>query len=243
MKALSVMSLVLSFIAAVLAGGVYVRVRSRVPATSGSPNIEDLSARIARLEASIQKPGPRLERPPQNPDEPHYHPQPGPGSADLADLQRRVAALEGRPGTGRIEPRPQPRPNPEMVEVLKKRLTDPNLSVRQRATTLGSLRSQGANKADDIVDAGLALLGQAQEPNMRALILRNLQGAENPRLLPTVLGLLKLDADEDVRDEAARLLGEYVAQAEVKAALEAAATGDASDKVKRRAQAALNASR
>ena len=244
MKALSVISLVLSFIAAVLAGGVYARVRSRAPSTPGSSHqVEDLSARIARLEAAMPKPGPRIVPPPQNPDDPHHHPQHVPGSADLADLQRRVAALEGRPGTGRIEPRIAPKPNPEMVEVLKKRLLDPNLSVRQRAATLGSLRSQGGHKTDDIVDAGLGLIGQAQDPGTRALILRNLRGAENLRVVPTALGLLKLDADEDVRDEAARILGEYVAQPEAKSALETAAAGDASDKVKRSAQAALNSSR
>jgi HEAT repeat protein len=145
--------------------------------------------------------------------------------------------MAGRPT---IEGRPSPTPNPQMVEIHKKRLQDTNLTIRQRATALGVLRTQHANKADDIVDLGLGLLGQAQEPGVRALILRNLQGAENPRVLPTVLGLLKLDADEDVRDEAARLVGEYVSRPEAKAALEAAVAGDVSDKVKRRAQTALN---
>ena len=129
----------------------------------------------------------------------------------------------------------------KVVEMQKKRLMDPNQPERSRAAALGMLRSQGANKADDIVEAGLALLAGATEPNIRALILRNLRGAENTRVIPSLLGLLKSDPDEDVRDEAARTSGEYVAQAEVRTALEQAASQDASEKVKRTASAVLAA--
>jgi len=111
--------------------------------------------------------------------------------------------------------------------------------LETRAQALGMLRSQNSNKTDDVVEAGLGLLAAATEPNIKALILRGLRGAENVRVFPPVLALLKGDPDEDVRDEAARTLGEYLAQAEVKAALELAASQDASAKVKRTASAAL----
>jgi len=247
-KAISFIALGLSLAGGLVAAGAYYRVRSAPPATAGgSAEIDSLKARLAQLERDVkqdrERPG-NVEGAPPKGDDGHDHASSSPGSGELADLKRRVEALERQsvPGRGGMAERPPNiRPNPAMVEMQKKRLLDPAQPERSRASALGMLRTQGANKADDVVDAGLALLAGAKDSNIRALIIRNLRGAENTRLVAPLIDVLKSDANEDVRDEAARTVGEYAAQPDAKAALEQAASSDASEKVKRQAAAALAA--
>ena len=247
MKAVSFIALGLSLAGGLVAAGAYYRVRSAPPATSGaSSEIESLKARVAQLEHEYKQDRDRLARlegaPPQRDN--RDHPPGPPGPNELADLKRRVDNLERQQGFGRGAPSerpPNPRPNPAIVEIQKKRLLDPAQPERSRVQALGLLKMQGANKSDDVVDAGLALLATCKEANLRALTLRNLRGAENTRVVAPLIEVLKSDSDEDVRDDAARTVGEYAAQPEVKAALEQAASSDASAKVKRTAAAALDA--
>ncbi len=248
MKAVASIAIALSLAGSLLAGAAYWRVRSAKPGTAGdSAAVESLQARVAQLEADLARSRAQIAQlegnRPSGDSSDHAHPASGPPSNELEMLRKRIESLErqmagGRPG--QVDMR-NARPNPQLVEAQKKRLTDASLPEKARATSLMQLRMQGAHKTDDIVDAALALLGQAVEPNTRALIVRNLQGANNPRMVPALLGVLKADADEDVRDETAKTLGDYLDKPEVKTALEAAATGDASEKVRRRAQATLAA--
>lgn len=240
MKAVSFLAISLAFVASIFAAGAYFRVRATHPpgAAGSGGEVDALRARVSKLEAEVARSREEGRQPAGEAGHDHSPPA---GSGDLADLKKRVEALERRanpprPGPGEVN---RISPNPAIVEMQKKRLMDPAQPERARASALGMLRSQGANKADDVVEAGLALLEGATEPNIRALILRNLRGAENARVIPSLLGLLKSDPDEDVRDEAARTVGEYKAQAEVRTALEQAASQDASAKVKRTASAAL----
>ena len=250
MKAIPWLALVMALGGSLVAAGAYMRVRSatHAPPGTGSAEIESLRARVTVLEGELRlarDQASRLEREPKagvesNPEHAHS----GPPQGDLGDLKRRVEQLERQMAAGRggpVVPSRNGPPNPALVEREKKQLMDTSLPERIRATSLSRLRSMGGNKTDEIVDAGLALLGQSHETNIRTLVIRGLQGAENQKLVPPMLALLKGDADEDVRDEAARVLGDYLDKPEAKAALEEASTGDASDKVKRRAAAMLAA--
>lgn len=244
MKAVSFIALALSLAGALVAYGAYARVRTHAPGTpNSSSEIEALKARIARLESDV----PSGDR---KPTANHAHGTTGdathaPPSDEVAALRKRVDALERQITAGRMtqgDPGRTARPNPAIVETMKKRLTDPTQQLRARAQAIGALRMQGAHKTDDVIDAALSLLPHAAtDATLRALILRNLQGAENAKLVSPLIEILKADGDEDVRDEAAKVLGEYVSRPEVKTALEQAAANDQSEKVKRRAQAALAA--
>lgn len=240
MKVVSFLAISLAFVSAIFAAGAYFRVRATHPpgAAGSSGDLDALRARVSKLEGELARS--KEQGAPSIGDASHDHGSP-PGTGDLADLKRRIDLIERRMGPPRQGPGEGNRatPNPALVEMQKKRLMDATQPERTRAAALGMLRSQGANKADDIVEAGLGLLAAATEPNIKALILRGLRGAENTRVVSPVLALLKGDPDEDVRDEAARTVGEYKAQAEVKSALEVAASQDASAKVKRTASAAL----
>jgi HEAT repeat protein len=164
----------------------------------------------------------------------------------VAELKRRIDLLEQRQAPGRFEVPPAGRPvrgNPAVVDAYKKRLLDPSQAERSRAQALLSLRLQGANKTDDVVDSGLALLAQSKDPAIRTLVLRGLQGAENPRVVSPAITLLGSDPDENTRHEAAGILSGFVGQPEVKVALESAASNDASDRVRNRALSALGQSK
>jgi hypothetical protein len=235
-KAASFIALALSLAASLVAAGAYFRVRSQpaAAAPAGNPGLE---ARVAGLEARL-----RDSQPVSKPDPGHSH-----GEDDLDALRRDVEALKKQVGSGRF-PGPDTgrvvRPNPAMIDDLKKRLLNPSQPLRARAQTIGALRSQQAHKTDDVIDAAMALFSEAAaDQTTRALIIRNLRGAENPRLADSLIQILTSDPDEDVRDEAARLLGaDYLAsKPEARPALEQAAANDASPKVKRTAQAALAA--
>lgn len=236
MKAVSFIALALSLASALVAGGAYYRIRSQRPAPAGGAD-PALESRIARLEASLRDPKlPKVED--RAPDTGHAH-----GPDELDALRRRVENLEKQVGSGRYSPDGgrSVKTSQAAVDELKKRMANSSLPLRARAQALGALRGQQANKTDDVADAALALFAEASsDPATRALILRNLRTADNARLVDPLIQILKNDADEDVRDEAARLLGDYLsAKPEVKAALEQAAANDASAKVKRSAQAAL----
>lgn len=247
MKAVSFIALGLSLAGGLVAAGAYYRVRTAPPGSAGgSSEIESLKARLSQLERDVKRDRAGGARPDVSPPakDDHDHTASSHDSNDLADLKRRIEALERQAGPGRglsSERPPNIRPNPAIVEMQKKRLLDPAQPERSRAQALGMLRMQSANKTDDVVDAGLSLLAGSKDSNLRALIIRNLRGAENTRLVTPLLDVLKTDADEDVRDEAVRTVGEYAAQPEAKAALELAASSDASEKVKRTATAALAA--
>jgi HEAT repeat protein len=247
LKAVSFIALGLSLVSGLVAAGAYYRVRTAPPAaTGGSSEIESLKARLTQLERDFRQDRERrarLEGTPAPKDD-HDHTAGSSGSNELADLKKRIETLERQLAPGRSgspDRPPNVRPNPAIVEMQKKRLLDPAQPERSRASALGILRMQGSNKTDDVVDAGLSLLAGSKESNLRALVIRHLRGAENTRLVTPLIDVLKSDADEDVRDEAARTVGEYAAQPEVKAALEQAASSDASEKVKRQASAALAA--
>jgi hypothetical protein len=242
-KAVPFIALAVALVGSLFAAGAYYRVR-----TAGPAEVDTLKARVAQLQKDLSQANDRmarLERFPQH--VPASNPDPAAPAAqtgDLAELRKRIENLERRQGParpggsgdmGRVVP------NPAMVESQKKRLTDASQTERSRAQALTMLRSQGANRADDVVDAGLALLAQSTEANIRGLIIRGLRGAENPRVLQPLIALLRSDPDEDVRDEAARTVGEYLPMQEARTALEQAAAEDASEKVKRQATAALNA--
>ena len=237
MKVIAWVALVASLIGSMLAMSAYWRVRSVAPST-GSPDVDDLKARVARLErelASAPRQAGESDPPPVSSESP---------PADVAELRKRIESLEQRQTAGRFTP-PESgrmnRPNPELAEIYKKRLFDTSQKDQLRAQSLYALRTQGAHKADDVVDAGLALLAQSKEPPARTLVLRALQGADNPRIVQPVLTILATDSNDTMRYEAAGTLGDYVEQPAVKAALEAAAANDASERVRRRAQAALTA--
>lgn len=232
MKVVAWVALAVSLAGSMLAMSAYWRVRS-APAAPPADDIEALKARIAGLEsARAAAPAP--------PSEPGSPPAPG---GELAELRRRIELLEQRQGPGQFQPPESGRPvrgNPAQIDMQKKRLLDAAQPERNRVQALGVLRSQRANKTDDVVDAGLALLAQSKEPAMRSMILRGLQGAENARVVAPVLSILGADPDERARQEAAGVLGEYVDQPGVKAALEQAAATDASERVRTRADSALN---
>ncbi|HEY3227088.1 MAG TPA: HEAT repeat domain-containing protein [Planctomycetota bacterium] len=231
-------ALALSLVGALVAAGAYYRVRSAAPAPGDPAAIEALKGRIAHLEGEIA----RLEKgkgapfPPPPPGSPHSN------DPELAELRKRVEALERRPPSGTPGFTDQARTgrgNAAAIEAQKKRLMDTTQTDQVRVSALGSLRLYGGHKTDDVVDAALAFLGTAQEARIRAVIFRNLRGAENAKLPPALIRSLASDPDEDVRTEAAQTLAEYLAQAEVKAALQQAAANDPSDKVRRRAETAL----
>ena len=249
MRAVSWIALGLSLAGSLVAAGAYWRVRSAKPPAAGEPAaVESLQARLTQLELDLARSREQiaqLERERAAGDASgRSHATSGPPTGEYAELKKRIEILERQVAS--IRPMPvdmgrNARPNPALIDAQKKRLNDASLPEFARASALNMLRMQGATKADDVVDSALALLAQAQEPRTRALIVRNLIGAENPRMVPALLGVLKSDADEDARDEAAKTLGDYVGQAEVKTSLEQSANQDASEKVRRRAQASLAA--
>ncbi len=248
MKAAAWIALGLSLAGSLLAAAAYWRVRSAAPPPAGGGGeVASLKARLGQLEADLAKSRERiarLEKEPKPDNEAGHSHSGGSPASETAELRRRLEALERQVAANRANPGPRglgSNPNPALVETMKKRLTDTSQSERARASAIGMLRMQGAHKADDVVDPSLALLAGSTDHTIRALIIRNLQGSGNAKLVPPLLSVLKSDADEDVRDEAARTLGEFVSQAEVKTALEQAASGDASEKVRRRAQAMLGA--
>lgn len=223
-----------------MAAGAYYRVRS-APTVPGDPAaVDSLKVRISHLEAEIA----RLNQGRGAPLPPAPSGTPQSNDQELADLRRRVEALERRPpmssGTPGFTDQARPsRANQVAIESQKKRLMDTTISDQQRAAALGTLRLYGAHKTDDVVDAALALLASAQEARIRAVILRNLRGADNAKVPPVLIRSLSSDPDEDVRTDAAQTLGEYLGQAEVKSALQQAAVNDPSDKVRHRAETAL----
>ncbi|HTF57153.1 MAG TPA: HEAT repeat domain-containing protein [Planctomycetota bacterium] len=233
-------ALALSLVGGLVAAGAYYRVRS-APALPGDPAAVDaLKVRIAHLEAEIS----RLNQGKGPPLPPAPSGSPLSSDQELADLRKRVEALERRPPLGSGTPgfTDQSRPsrgNQVAIESQKKRLMDTTITDQQRAAALGTLRLYAAHKADDVVDAALALLASAQEARIRAVILRNLRGSDNAKVPPVLIRSLSSDPDEDVRTEAAQTLGEYLGQAEVKSALQQAAANDPSDKVRHRAETAL----
>jgi len=247
MKAAVWIAVGLSLAGSLVAAGAYWRVRSSHPAAAGDPAaIESLKARVAHLEAELARSNQanaRLERGGKTGGETGPAlPASGHASGDTADLKKRIEVLERQMAAGRPVPGQLGRgmqPNAAALEGQKKRLLDPNLTELDRARALGMMRLQGGHKADEVVDAALGILAQSKDARTRALIIRNLHGSGNSRLVTPLLGVLASDADEDVRDEAAETLDDFVAQPEVKAALEQAASGDASEKVRRRAQASL----
>ncbi|HZN61508.1 MAG TPA: HEAT repeat domain-containing protein [Planctomycetota bacterium] len=250
MKAVSWIAMGLALVGSLIAAGAYWRVRSAAPPSppAASGDAEPLKVRIARLEGELKDARDRVARLERDPKAGagmgQEHVESGPASGEIADLKRRIELLERQALAGRSAPGPQGRTipaNPAMVEKEKKQLADASLPERTRATSLSRLRMYGAHKTDDVVESALALVNQSQETNIRTLVLRNLQGAENPKLAAPLVALLKGDANEDVRDEAARVLGDYLEQPDVKAALEQAAAQDSSEKVKRRAQSVLTA--
>jgi hypothetical protein len=231
-KAVSWVALVISLIGSMLAMSAYWRVRS-LPSASPDDEVEDLKARIAQLERghAAAPPAPADSGSPAETS-----------SGDLSQLKRRIEALEQRQSPARFQPPDAGRPtrgNQTLIDAQKKRLFDSSQTEISRAQALNTLRMQGAHKTDDVVDAGLALLAQSKEPATRIRIIRSLQGADNARVVSPMLTLLGADPDENARQEAAGTLGDYVQQPEVKAALELAASNDASERVRRRAQAAL----
>lgn len=247
MKAAVWIAVGLSLAGSLVAAGAYWRVRSTSPQAAGNPAaIESLKARVAHLEAELARSNQavaRLEREEKTAGETgHAHAPSSHATGDTANLVKRIEVLErqmaaSRPIPGQLGRGAQP--NAAVLEGQKKRLLDPNLTELDRARALGMMRLQGGHKADEVVDAALGLLAQSKEARTRALIIRNLHGSGNPKLVAPLLGVLASDADEDVRDEAAETLDDFVAQPEVKAALEQAASSDASEKVRRRAQASL----
>jgi hypothetical protein len=210
--------------------------------TGPSGELEALKSRVAKLEGQAGRPSGGEGR-----DHPVIQQLPaGQPQNELTDLRRRIEILERqgpagrpRPVEGSPSPTVRPKSSPEMIEAQKKRFLDTNQPVRSRLAAMNVLRMQGAHKSDDIVDSALTMLGTTPETNLRASIIRNLQGAENPRVIPILIQALKGDPAEEIREESAKTLGDYVAQPEVKAALEQASTGDASERVKNRAKAAL----
>lgn len=246
MKAVAWIALGLSLAGSLLAGAAYWRVRSSAtPPAGGAGDVASLKARVGRLEADLAQSREKLARlerdskPVVEPEHPHSGGSP---TSETAELRRRIEALERSVAASRtaMGPRgPGSTPNPALVEAMKKRLTDTSQPERSRASAIGMLRMQAAHKTDDVVDPALSLLAGSTDRVIRALIIRNLQGSGNAKLVAPLLSILKTDSDEDVRDDAARTLGDFVSQAEVKTALEQAAGGDASEKVRRRAQGIL----
>ncbi|HKS16508.1 MAG TPA: HEAT repeat domain-containing protein [Planctomycetota bacterium] len=238
--AASWIALALALVSGLVAAGAYYRVRNAAPEGPFDPAaVDTLKRRVAHLEAEVARlSGDKgASMPPAPPGTPH------PQDSEVADLRRRIEILERRPPTTpqgfQDSTRNSPRGNPAAVEAQKKRFFDATRTDFDRAGALSSLRMFGGNKTDDVVDGAIALLGQAQEARTRALILRGLKGAENAKLVPVLVRTLAADADEDVRVEAADTLGDYKTQSEAKAALEQAVAGDASSKVRTRAERAL----
>jgi len=231
-------ALALSLVGGLVAAGAYYRVRSAAPGSGDPAAIEALKTRISHLEAQLA----RLDRG-QGPSFPPAPPgTPQSAEAELADLRKRVESLERRPPSGSPGFTDQGRAgrgNQQAIDVQKKRLMDTTKSDQERAAALGTLRLYAGHKTDDVVDAALALLASAKEARIRAVILRNLRGADNAKLPPVLIRILSSDPDEDVRTDAAQTLSDYVGQAEVKTALQQAAANDPSDKVRKRAETAL----
>jgi len=127
--------------------------------------------------------------------------------------------------------------------LLNEQLTDDErLAVLEsEAYTTGSGRDIGLDAAiDGSVTAALTgLIQRIDAVNGRRTLLGRLGALDAPSLAPVVVERLAYDADEIVRSTAAAVLGRYVEEPGVRAALERAAASDSSGGVRQAAARAL----
>lgn len=173
----------------------------------------------------------------------------------LGDLPARIGELEARvqriaagdwQGELKAKAGGSRSETPSSVEIptLQAMVLDPSRSAQDRAAALEKLRqARGGSRSREIAMTMLQLAETSPDPEVRASILRNLKGAVPVDLKQGVIRRLLGDDDRRVREEAAELLGEHSAEAEVREALQRAATTDSSDKVRQEATKALNGGR
>ena len=122
--------------------------------------------------------------------------------------------------------------------------TDPRQTERDRIRALAGLRGAGEGaRGGAVADAAIQIVQSSTDAKVRADVWRHMHGAKEPVLVPYLIQSLQYDTDESVRDEAAETLDDYRDRPEVVAALRAASTNDASEKVRRRAERSLGGGR
>ncbi|MFO1054496.1 MAG: HEAT repeat domain-containing protein [Planctomycetota bacterium] len=128
------------------------------------------------------------------------------------------------------------------VESARRLILDPAATETQKLESWTALRHAGENLwTDAIVDEMVRIgLGSTDE-SIRADVWRQADGrSHSPRIVPGLLRALAQDSSENAREEAAETLAEYRSDPSVVAALQFAAEGDASEKVRRQARASLD---
>ncbi|MFN0059673.1 MAG: HEAT repeat domain-containing protein [Planctomycetota bacterium] len=168
---------------------------------------------------------------------------------DVAELGERLALLEELAQTlteqlaaNRSQPPGAVTPPPTAEQMLEV-FADRERPEADRIRVAKQFRSQAAELDEEqrrLVTAELlAWLGDSDNAEMRAFIVRNLHGVKVSDIKGPLIGLLRSDADARVREEAAETLDDYLDDPLVKSALERAATDDADGAVRRQAAAAL----
>jgi hypothetical protein len=126
---------------------------------------------------------------------------------------------------------------PERAVRLQQLLGDPQTSLDDRLTALRALHRGGADVSEAATQ--LAALAQGtQDVVTRANIFHALDGVQDPRLLPPLLGGLQ-DPSPNVRKEAAEALTAFASNPDIQQWLQYVAQSDADSKVRREAFKAL----
>jgi len=127
---------------------------------------------------------------------------------------------------------------PTDADQLRTRLLDTRLSPKERLEALSKLDRRGTLD-DDTLRIVLELLRTLPEARDRATILRELHGKKSALLVEPLLSYLRDDPDENVREEAAETLDDFLAEPRVLEALTLAKDSDPSAKVRRQAAESL----
>lgn len=185
--------------------------------------IEELAARLAlveqRLDELERRPASALAAPPAA----------GPARRDLllgglGELGEPADALGDR-ATDR-------------VRALQEIALDPRRSAADRSAAVGRLwrldleSGRTGSRTPEVVDGLLALAAVEPDAELRREMVFHVLDATEPRHVRGLLDLLELDPDAGVRAQAADTLQAHSSLPEVRAALERASTGDASERVR-----------
>ena len=201
--------------------------------------LESIEERLGKLERNVKSPSPFAEPPTRSTDtaaveSTEYREAMADVSAQLDELSSRMQDQESRLDRAITPKRPTRKaPTAEAVADIQQQLRSAE-EDEQKLKALRALRRmpKSLDPHTAVVDDIVAWLDQSDDAEVREDIIRQLHGAENPKLIEPLVHYLRFDDSESVREEAAETLDDYLDVATARAALEHAVATDPSEKVR-----------